>query len=123
MALLDFDFAAPGRPVYDLAQFARVCVPVDDDRSAAALGWHDADRPARLRLTADAFGLDAGGRVTLLGLLDDAIAHGGEFLRRRVDAGDPPFVAMWEEFGGMERFDRRRRWWATARPGFQHAMS
>ena len=39
VGLLDFDFAAPGRPVYDLAQFARMCVPIDDDLSAARLGW------------------------------------------------------------------------------------
>jgi hypothetical protein len=32
-ALLDFDFAAPGRPIYDLAQFARLCVPIDDEVS------------------------------------------------------------------------------------------
>ena len=36
VGLLDFDFAAPGRPAYDLAQMARMCVPVDDDVSAAA---------------------------------------------------------------------------------------
>jgi thiamine kinase-like enzyme len=53
VALLDFDFAAPGRPVYDLAQFARMCVPVEDDDNATQLGWLPADRPARLRLVAD----------------------------------------------------------------------
>ena len=123
VALLDFDFAAPGRPVYDLAQFTRMCVPVDDDRSAGGLGWQPADRPARLRLVADAYGLDAADRHALLDVLDDSITRGGEFLRRRVAAGDAPFVAVWEEIGGMERFDRRRRWWATARPAFQRAMS
>jgi thiamine kinase-like enzyme len=30
VALLDFEFAAPGRPVYDLAQLARLWVPIDD---------------------------------------------------------------------------------------------
>jgi hypothetical protein len=38
VGLLDFDFAAPGRPIYDLAQFARMCVPIDDDMSAERLG-------------------------------------------------------------------------------------
>ena len=38
VGLLDFDFSALGRPVYDLAQFARMCVPIDDDESAALLG-------------------------------------------------------------------------------------
>jgi thiamine kinase-like enzyme len=34
VALLDFDFAAPGRPTFDSAAFARMCVPVDDDISS-----------------------------------------------------------------------------------------
>ena len=34
VALLDFDFASPGRRTYDLANFARMCVPTDDDTGA-----------------------------------------------------------------------------------------
>lgn len=49
LALLDFDFAAPGRPVFDLAHLARPCVPIEDDFDQARLGWRPADRPARLR--------------------------------------------------------------------------
>jgi hypothetical protein len=118
VGLVDFDFAAPGRPVYDVAQFARMCVPVDDEISAARLGWRPADRPARLRLIADSYGLDAEGREELIAVLDASIARGGEFVRRHVDAGDPNFVKMWNEMGGMERFDRRRRWWAEHRDRF-----
>lgn len=123
VGLLDFDFCAPGRPVYDLAQFARMCVPIDDDVNAARLGWVDPDRPSRLRLVADTYGLAATGRAELLDLLDDAMALGGEFVRRRVEAGDPNFVAMWAAMGGQERFDRRRRWWEAARPTFTAAMA
>jgi hypothetical protein len=112
VALLDFDFAAPGRPVYDLAQFARMCVPVDDEANAARLGWVPADRPARLRLVAEAYGLDEAGRAGLLATVDESMARGGEFVRRRVEAGDPNFIKMWNEMGGQERFDRRRHWWA-----------
>jgi hypothetical protein len=112
VGLLDFDFAAPGRPLYDLAQFARMCVPVDDGVSATRLGWTAADRPARLRLVADAYGLDGPGRAELLSLLADSIERGGEFVRRRVARGDQNFITMLNEMGGMERFDRRRRWFA-----------
>ncbi len=122
VALLDFDFAAPGRPIYDLAQMARMCVPVDDDLSAERFGWRPADRPARLRHVADVYGLDASGREQLLEVLSEAIKRGGEFNRRRVEAGDPNFVAMWHANGGMERFDRRRRWWAEQRPEFERAL-
>jgi hypothetical protein len=122
VALLDFDFAAPGRPVYDLAQFARLCVPVDDEISAARLGWHPAAKPARLRLVADSYGLDATARQQLVEVLDSSIARGGEFVRRRVGAGDPNFIKMWHEMGGLERFDRRRRWWAAQHHNFVAAL-
>jgi len=122
VALVDFDFAAPGRPVYDLAQFARLCVPVDDEISAARLGWQPADKPARLRLVADSYGLDASARRELAGVMADSIARGGEFVRRRVEAGDPNFISMWNAMGGMERFDRRRRWWAAQRQDFAAAL-
>jgi aminoglycoside phosphotransferase (APT) family kinase protein len=55
VALLDFEFAAPGRPVSDLAH---LCVPIYHEFDQARLGWRPADRPARLRLVADAYGLD-----------------------------------------------------------------
>ena len=38
VGLLDFDFAAPGRRLYDLAQFARMNVPMDSDDDAVLLG-------------------------------------------------------------------------------------
>jgi hypothetical protein len=122
VALLDFDFAPPGRRTFDLAAFARMCVPVDDDVNSTKLGWRSSDRPGRLRLVCDAYGPDARGRAEVLHSLDMSIARGGEFVRRRAEAGEPGFVQMWAEIGGMERFDRRRRWWATARTSFDAAL-
>jgi len=123
VGLLDFDFAAPGRPIYDLTQFARMCVPIDDDVNAARNGWEPADRPARLRLVADVYGLDAPSRQSLLKILGVSIARGGEFVRRRVDAGDPNFLKMWNDMGGNERFDRRRRWWEEHQDEFVRAVN
>ena len=122
VALLDFEFAAPGRPVYDLAQLARLCVPIDDDFDQARLGWRPADRPARLRLVADAYGLDRDGRAELLAAMDDAIDRIEAAVRRSVDAGDPSAVALWNRTGGSERFDRRRRWWTDHHDQFAAAL-
>jgi hypothetical protein len=123
VGLIDFDFAAPGRPVFDLAQFARMCVPVDDDLSASRLGWDAPDRPARLRLVADLYGLDVAKRRQLLEILTTAMGQGGAFVRRRVEAGDPNFIRMWDEMGGMERYDRRLRWWTAHQRTFADALS
>ena len=122
VALLDFDFAAPGRREFDLASFARMCVPIDDDEPASRLGWARADRPVRLRLVCDEYGLDASGRALLLTCLDESIARGGEFVRRRVEAGEVAFIEMWESMGGQERFDQRRRWWAQSRADHEAAL-
>jgi aminoglycoside phosphotransferase (APT) family kinase protein len=113
VALLDFEFAAPGRPVYDLAHLARFWVPIDDDVDQARLGWRPADRSVRLRLVADAYGLDRDGRAELLTAMDDAIDRIETAVRRSVDAGDPGAVELWNRTGGGERFGRRRRWWAA----------
>ena len=118
VALLDFEFAAPGRRAWDVAALARLCVPIDDPKSRARIGWDVDDGPGRLRLVADSYGLDADQRLSLIESLDWTMNHGGEFVRRRVEAQDPGFVKMWEEIGGMERYERRRRWWERNRHSF-----
>lgn len=123
IGLIDFDFAAPGRPTYDLAAFARMCVPIDDDRSAERLGWGPSDRPGRLRLVAAAYGLGESGRRQLLEHLDRSMESGGSFVQRRVETGDPNFIRMLERMGGMERYERRRGWWETNRHDFLAALS
>jgi hypothetical protein len=123
IGLLDFDFAAPGRPIFDLAAFARMCVPIDDDMSASRLGFETVDRPLRLRLVADVYGLDASGRHELIEHLDRSMRDGRTFVQRRVDAGDPNFIRMLDEMGGMERYDRRLRWWEQYRHLFVGALS
>jgi Phosphotransferase enzyme family len=122
VALLDFEFAAPGRPVYDLAHLARLCVPIEDDVDQVRLGWRPADRPARLRLVADTYGLDRDGRTELLAAVDDAIARVESAVRRSVDAGDPNAVALWNRTGGSDRYDRRRRWWTDHHEQFAAAL-
>ena len=122
VALLDFDFAAPGRRAFDLAAFARMCVPIDDDVNASRLGWTSIDGPSRLRLVCDVYGCDESSRAEVLTCLSESIARGGEFVRRRVEAGDRAFIDMWNNMGGQQRFDRRRRWWAERSQDFADAL-
>jgi hypothetical protein len=122
VALIDFEFAAPGRPVYDLAHLARLFVPVEDDVDQARLGFHSADRAARLRLVADAYGLGHVERGELLGAIDDAMDRVEAAVRCSIDAGDPNAIAMWERTGGSARYERRRRWWSDHRRRFASAL-
>jgi hypothetical protein len=122
VALLDFDFAAPGRREFDLAAFARMCVPIDDDVNMARLGWTSIDGPTRLRIVCDAYGCDAITRAAVHTCLTESIERGGQFVRRRVEAGEVAFVEMWNNMGGQERFDRRRRWWTDRSADFAAAL-
>lgn len=122
VALLDFDFAAPGRPVHDLLNFARMCVPIDDEEHATKLGWEPADRPARLRLVGDAYGLERSGRRDLIEGMSASMAQGADFVRRRVHGGDLAFTKIWNETGGMRRFERQERWWNEHQARFSEAL-
>lgn len=121
IGLLDFDFAAPGNPLYDLAQFARMCTPVDAAEFAATLGWEPIDVAIRLRVVADAYGLPPD-RSEFLEVMAGGIERGGQFVLRRVEAGDPNFIEMWNSMGGMARFDRRRSWFGEHRDRIAGAL-
>lgn len=91
-ALFDFDFLAPGRRVYGLAQLAKMCCPLDAPEGARRLGLGDVDPVARLRVVADGYGLPLG-RDALVDAIIDAVEIGDDFVQRHVSAGEPAFVA------------------------------
>ena len=110
VALLDFEFAAPGRRVHDIAAFARMCVPIDTDADAARLGRGGLDPFSRLAVIADAYGFESDDRGALLEALSAQIT-GGE-----------AFVTMWNEMGGAERYRRRQAWFEANRHRFAAAL-
>jgi hypothetical protein len=109
VALLDFDYAAPGRRVYDLAQLAKMACPLDAPANAARIGLDDVDPFARLRVIGEAYGLGLDRREFVEAIFD-AVRVGEAFVGRHVEAGDPGFVAMWQDRGGERRSKRRARW-------------
>lgn len=121
VALLDFDFAAPGRPLYDLAVMSRLCVPLDTPEDAAVWGWGSLDPFRRVNVVADGYGLPPG-REGLVRIIGEGMDNVGEFVRRRVERGEPAFVEMWERMGGQARYDRRRNWFVQHGASFVEAL-
>lgn len=121
-ALIDFDLAAPGRPLWDIAMTARYWVPMLDPASAAALHPSGLDAPARLRILADGYGLSAGDRAELPGVIEQATEVCRAFVARRVADGDPGYLRALAERGGWERWDRVRTWLADHRETFTDAL-
>lgn len=122
VAFIDFEFAAPGRPVYDLAQLARVCVPIESDFDQERIGWHRADRPARLRVVADGYGLDRDGRAELLSAIDDAIDRVEAAARSSAFGAGRQAEELLAATGGIEKYDRRRSWWVRHHDEFAEAL-
>ncbi|MDO8187516.1 phosphotransferase [Conexibacter sp. JD483] len=118
-ALLDFDFAAPGRGIYDLAMTAKLWLalgmPGDHTRGTVA--------PERgLRVLAEGYGLTPQERPQLIAALGDAIAVGDAFLARHVERGEPAYLSMWAA-GGRDRVARRRDWFEREAPGLAERIS
>ncbi len=122
VGLIDFDFAAPGRALHDLVHFARMCVPLDDDVTAARRGWMPDDRSRRLRLVCDAYGLAHDDRHRVVEQIGASIAQATAFVRRRIEAGETAFATTLDELGGEDRFRRRDEWWRDHRDAVADAL-
>ncbi|MFE5403315.1 phosphotransferase [Streptomyces sp. NPDC056580] len=121
-ALIDFDMAAPGRPLWDVAMTARYWVPMLDPASAAAHYPAGSDVPARLRILADGYGLSPRDRADLPCVIEQATEVCRAFVARRVADGDPVYLQALAERGGWERWDRMRTWLVDHRHTFTAAL-
>jgi phosphotransferase family enzyme len=107
VALIDFDLAAPGAPVWDVAATARLWAPLRAPADTTDSRRHR--ELARLRVLVDAYGLDEAGRADLLA----AVLQSHEWMCGIVSsgavAGVPGFVEYWTP-EAEERNQRARTW-------------
>jgi aminoglycoside phosphotransferase (APT) family kinase protein len=85
-ALIDWEFAAPGSRLWDLAYAAWWLVPLHRPEAAAFQGWRTLDQPRRLRMFVDAYGLDES-RAELLDVVHERQLATQRQLRRWVADG------------------------------------
>ncbi|MEU7658267.1 phosphotransferase [Streptomyces lincolnensis] len=121
-ALIDFDLAAPGRPLWDVAMTARYWVPMLDAASAAGFYPAGLDAPVRLRILADGYGLSSRERAELPGVIEQATEVCRAFVARRVADSDPVYLQALAERGGWERWDRMQAWLVSHRETFSAAL-
>jgi Ser/Thr protein kinase RdoA (MazF antagonist) len=94
LALIDFDLASPGARIYDVAYAAWTWTPLFSDRDSYTLGWKRPNRPRRLRMFADAYGLTPRDRHRLVRVIRKRIVDHIEGIRRMAAVGDPAFVRI-----------------------------
>jgi Phosphotransferase enzyme family len=120
VALLDFDLAAPGKPVWDLAQTARMWIPLLPPELSGERAH--LDRPRRLALLADAYGLERAEHRPLVDAVITSKRVGTRFVERRVSAGERVFVEVWEQRGGQAGDNRLIAWLEDNRDMFLRAL-
>ncbi|MFF2864098.1 phosphotransferase [Streptomyces rubiginosohelvolus] len=112
-ALIDFDLAAPGRPVWNVAMAARYWAPMR--------GRPGLDPAHRLRVLADGYGLGRADRAALPRVIEQATAVCRAFVERRVERGDAAYSAAYEQ-SGRAAWDRHQKWLADHRPALTAAL-
>jgi Ser/Thr protein kinase RdoA (MazF antagonist) len=120
-ALLDFDFAAPGRPLWDLAQTARMWIPLQPPEMAGERVH--LDPLPRLAVLAHAYELESNQHEALVEAIITSKRLGTEFVERRVQAGEPAFVQAWEQRGGKPGDDQLTAWLEENRQAFLAALA
>jgi aminoglycoside phosphotransferase (APT) family kinase protein len=108
VALLDFDFAAPGRGVWDLAHMAQMWVRLRPADMATDSPY--VDPFPRLALIAGAYGLDENEYEAFVEALIDSWRVTTAFVRGRMAEGQPQYVQTWERNGGEAGRDRVLSW-------------
>jgi Ser/Thr protein kinase RdoA (MazF antagonist) len=121
VALLDFDLAAPGRSVWDLAQTARMWIPLRPPELSGERGHLDPFR--RLTVLAHAYELESSEHQPFVEAIITSKRLGTRFVERRVSAGEPAFVEAWEQRGGKAGDDRVIAWLDENRQAFLRALA
>ncbi|MEV6793065.1 aminoglycoside phosphotransferase family protein [Streptomyces sp. NPDC051320] len=89
-AFIDWDTAAPGSRLWDVAYAMHGFIPL-----SAHPDWQCADAGARLRVFADAYGLDEAERRQLVPLLGRRTRSMHDFLRGQAARGNQPWTTLW----------------------------
>jgi hypothetical protein len=107
-ALIDFDFAAPGRPVWDLALTARMWIPLRPPEFNGTRAHLDPFR--RLPVLVDAYGLEADRHKEFVDAIVECRRIGSAFVQRRIAAGETVFLDAWKRHGGADGDAAILRW-------------
>jgi hypothetical protein len=124
-AVIDFDFASPGRPVEDLAYVLWSWTPLWHDPAAVRREMGPvtmADRLHKFAAVLDGYGADAALRAQAPAAVLSRMAEQSRTLEHLAAQGDPAFVRMVAE-GHAERPRRDAEWFAQRQELFAAAIA
>lgn len=98
IAFIDWDYAAPALPIWDLAYAAWSFIPLYDNDFAARHGYSTAPRGPRVRILCDAYGLTD--RSAFLDTVRERQRAFIDMVQQRAAAGVPGFAEVWRNTNG-----------------------
>jgi hypothetical protein len=123
IALYDWDLAAPGPALWDIAYAAWRFVPLYSDSSSRGWPADVADRAARLGLFCDAYGLESTERVGLVAMIERRIRCALETVKSWGEAGKPGWSQLWQEKAHIDGAYRDLAYINEHRDVFTQALS
>jgi hypothetical protein len=119
VALIDFDLAGPGSPLWDVATAVRLWAPLRPDADIADV--RRGRTPARLRRFADAYGLTEADRLRLVDAAAENHIWCMDYVRRGAETGHPWFHQRWTT-GESELTDRTNQWFKDEAQALRQAL-
>ncbi len=113
--IIDWDVAAPGSRLWDIAYALHGFVPLSADPALRR-----ADAGARMRCLVDAYGLDEADRRSLVPMLGRRTRAMHDFLKAASARGQQPWTTLWAEGHGdtwrndADHIEARRQEWTKA---------
>ncbi len=111
VAFIDFDFAAPADPLYDIAIAARHWIPIRDPRDLSP-EQAGVDQLARFAAFTDAHELGRTQRAAVVAMLGEFLDRALVSMGDRALAGRPGYAEIWA--AGYPEQNRRSRAWLDA---------
>jgi len=121
--LVDWDLAGPGRLITDFAYLTWHFVPLHGELTGdGTSGPPVTDRPRRLRLLADSYGLTGPERRSLLSEVAAMEVRQAAWVADRALAGDQALAGLWRSGRFTEAIGRSLSWLAEHRDGLEAAL-
>jgi hypothetical protein len=120
---IDWDFAAPGRALWDAARCARAWIPLDDPQNAATYGFGGLDPIKRLQVFCDGYGMSKQQKMEMLDLLNQCNKVSVDYVASQVKQGKPAFMNMWKDYKLDELYKVRTYWIESNHDTFVQALT
>ena len=121
--LVDWDLAGPGRLIEDFAYMAWHFVPLHGEPMGdGTAGPLPADRPRRLRLLCDSYGLESGDRQILMAEVAAMEVRQAAQVADDALAGDPASASLWRGGRFTEATGRSLIWLGQHRESLDQAL-